>query len=296
MTYPEFRKLIFETLKNLLPQDVSIKLVTVEKNNGCIRHAVVFSKENIYFAPTIYLEPFYDAFIKGDDIESLAKEVVHCYEQDTIEIPESILEWKNYGLVQQHIYAKLIHFDENKSFLRDKPYQRFLDFAIIAYLELEDGERFKGNVVLTNAIAEVWNVSNDFVLQHALQNTKKKKCFIFEDIVDMLGDYFSEDEIDCYHQSMNSMYVLTNKDKQFGAITICFPEYLQKISKKLQGDYYLLPASVHEWIVVPVDEGADSTYLKYLVKSINDTVLNPEEVLSNGVYLYDSASKNIQLL
>ena len=45
--------------------------------------------------------------------------------------------------------------------------------------------------------------------------------------------------------------IVTNKQKIFGAASVVFEDVLVSISQRVDGNYYLLPSSRHEMIVVP---------------------------------------------
>lgn len=293
MTYPEFREAIFETVQELLPDEVTTRLLEVEKLNSSLRHGILFTKENVPFSPTIYLEPYYQAFIKGEDISVLANELVRCYKEDTNDFPECVLNLVNFENAKDNIFAKLIHLKENENLLNITPHQVFLDFAIITYYQIDNSEVFHGTVLLNDKLVEHWKLTNEELLAWAIQNTKDKKKAQFNDIVKVLDSILTEEEIIIYHQSLNKMYVLTNEEKYFGSILIYFPEVLQKIRSLLEDDFYLLPASVHEWIIIPVTYAGDVPYMQHIVREINATELLPEEVLSDNVYLYDSELENI---
>jgi len=56
----------------------------------------------------------------------------------------------------------------------------------------------------------------------------------------------------------------------------------------LGSDFYLLPSSIHELILVPVGEDRDREHLEEMVKEINQTQVAMEEILSDTVYNYES--------
>lgn len=60
----------------------------------------------------------------------------------------------------------------------------------------------------------------------------------------------------------------------------------------LAGDFYIIPSSVHELLLIPQDFGDPSDLIE-LVKNINATEVSPEDFLSNSIYEYDSLSKEI---
>jgi hypothetical protein len=82
------------------------------------------------------------------------------------------------------------------------------------------------------------------------------------------------------------MYVATNSRQANGATVICYPDFLRKISESMNTDFYILPSSIHEVILVPMDNGININDLTQMVQQVNKTQLEPEEVLSNHAYYY----------
>ena len=72
--------------------------------------------------------------------------------------------------------------------------------------------------------------------------------------------------------------------KPYGAICMFFDGVMETIHSKL-GNFYALPSSVHEWIVVPRNIG-DLDILRIMVREVNATVVDPKEKLSDDVYEY----------
>ena len=89
------------------------------------------------------------------------------------------------------------------------------------------------------------------------------------------------------------MLVLTNGQSSFGASLIIHPDIREKIAECMGGDYYVLPSSVHEVIIVPADGSAGLSVreLNDIVRQINETQVAPEEQLSDKVQYYDSRKK-----
>ena len=66
------------------------------------------------------------------------------------------------------------------------------------------------------------------------------------------------------------------------------------VIEKLGNDFYVLPSSVHECLVVPADKKFDASDLTRMVREVNATEVLPEERLSNRVYRY-TVSEGIKL-
>lgn len=175
MTYPEFREAILYALEEIIPQGILVKPLETEKINSCLRYGICFTKEDVPYSPTIYLESFYRAFQEGKDIATLAGELLRCYEEETGEVPPCILDILRYESAKEHIFAKLIHIRENTRLLEEVPHITFLDFAIVAYFEIDSGEMFKGTVLLKHQHTKDWNITEEELLQWALRNTYDKK-------------------------------------------------------------------------------------------------------------------------
>ena len=127
----------------------------------------------------------------------------------------------------------------------------------------------------------------------AIKNQEEDLKFISmnEMVFGMLSENIEEEELseemieeilreDCM------MYVLTNKRNQFGASMILNKNIMQTISEKISGNFFLLPSSIHEWILVLADIKMTPEELSGMVQEINDTQIEIEERLSDNVYVY----------
>ena len=85
----------------------------------------------------------------------------------------------------------------------------------------------------------------------------------------------------------DTMYVLTNDTKVNGAAAILNDDIRQEIAEKV-GDFYMLPSSIHETLIVPKDAGMEFKELEQMVQEVNQTQVAPGERLSDHVYEYDA--------
>jgi hypothetical protein len=227
-------------------------------------------------------------------IEALAVEVLRCYEEETYSIPECIQKMECYETAKENIYVKLIHIEENRNLLQDIPHKIFLDFAIVPYFEVHNEHIFKGSVLIKNGHLEFWGVTSEDVIEQALLHTKEKKGVCFRSMSEVLYNMMEEDS-EIYEQAKEGMFVLTNNEKYLGAVLAVYSEVLLSIAKRLHEDFYMLPSSIHEWVVVPKSRIIDEEVLFFMVRDINDTEVMTEEILSYNVYYYDASSQKIKV-
>ena len=83
------------------------------------------------------------------------------------------------------------------------------------------------------------------------------------------------------------MYVLTNEKKYLGAAALLYPYVLNHIGKILKNNFYVLPSSIHECILVPDSGRYSRMELMSMVREVNESQVEKEEILSYEVYYYD---------
>ena len=92
-----------------------------------------------------------------------------------------------------------------------------------------------------------------------------------------------------------ALYVATNDNGLFGASVVAYPGMLEEAVQRLQGDYYILPSSIHEVLLVSAKEVQDYRELEAMVRQINEAEVAPAERLSDRVYHYDSRDRVFEL-
>ena len=93
----------------------------------------------------------------------------------------------------------------------------------------------------------------------------------------------------------DKMYVLSNKLKNYGAACIAYPYILDMLAGVLKENFYVLPSSVHEVIIVPESSRIRQSELERMVREINETQVPEEEILSNHAYFYYAQEGKLQL-
>lgn len=91
----------------------------------------------------------------------------------------------------------------------------------------------------------------------------------------------------------SSLLIATNVNGYYGAVAVLEDQVWDAILEKYGNqDYYILPSSVHETLLIPV-VGADVNMLRSTVSRINETLVSESERLSNDVYLFDHVNRQI---
>ncbi len=86
-------------------------------------------------------------------------------------------------------------------------------------------------------------------------------------------------------QAEMDMYVLTNTSRNFGAACITYPGVLKEFAREHNSDFYIIPSSVHEVILI-LGEQMSVEEMNLMVEEVNEREVDSIDVLSNHVYQY----------
>ena len=70
---------------------------------------------------------------------------------------------------------------------------------------------------------------------------------------------------------------------------------MEQAAEQVGGDFFVLPSSIHEVLMIPDDGKADYRELEAMVQSINETQVAPADRLSDHVYHYDQKDRVFEL-
>lgn len=301
MTYIEFADAVEKMMNKKMKGGVRASLYTAMKNNGKERTGILIEMPGINISPTIYLEEYYESYVAGRKIEQIVDDIKQLYEEIKQEKPWDCESFRDYEGVRNRIVFKVINTAKNRKFLRTVPHLAFLDLSIVFYVLVDVSEEGTAAMVVNRSHADTWKVQAETLWEDAVKNVKNLLLAEFvtmnHALKSLLGDveYEEGDLLLEKKKDYDQMYVLSNKFRNYGAACIAYPNVLEMIGQILKKDYYILPSSVHEVIIVPYSEIYVCSKLDEMVREINSTQVEEEDVLSNHVYLYDRVSGKLRV-
>lgn len=292
MNYQQFIKIVKNRVAQKLNENISIQSHTALKNNGKERIGLTIIDKHINISPTIYLEEYYKQFEDGMPISHIVDSILEVYHEVKFEHNWNIQTVKDFELMRPKIVYKLILANKNERLLQSMPFIAYLDFAIVFYILFEIDESGTATIPITHELMQIWDVTLDDIQQHAFQNAPQLLPAVFKPmkvvIDELLGTKFQQE--DC---SEELMYVLTNSLKSFGAACILYDGMLDEISKQLGENFYVLPSSIHEMIIIPESNSPSRAHLDEMITDVNQTHVAEEELLAEHVYYYDCAKRQL---
>lgn len=288
MDYNEFANVLLEVVTEELNRDIKVSLSSVTKNNGVVLTGMTFYQDGINASPTIYLEHYYEAFLQGRNIDSIALDLIKCYMRNRLDESIDVEFFSDYERVSDKLFCKVINRALNEEMLDGVPHEEFLDLAVVVYCRLEKFDFGHAAITIKNEHLKMWNVSGEEVIKIAKKNTHDKMEFSITNLAKMLLEERNmEEEVKrmlCGDDF--PMYVATNIEKMNGAAVMIFPDMLERFSRYIEDDYYVLPSSIHEIILIPKCRAEGCEGYDEIICQVNQNELCREEILSDHAYLY----------
>lgn len=261
-----------ELILTKLPDIVEITFSKIPKTNG-ITYPTCIIKDNLN-STAISKVIYYD---ENKTEEEIAANIIKAYLNDkpsNINIDNITKIFSDKNLFLSRVKPMIINYRYNRSILTDIGlYKRIKeDLAIIYYIDLGYGitKVKESNIMKLGLTVNTINY-------HAIKNIDYTIQLI-SNVVNLPKEFCSRD-----------IYVVSNKNSQFGASSILSFKCMNKVRELYGGkSFFILPSSIHEVICVPIDEedGKQIHKLREMVKEVNSTVLNAEDFLSNSIFLY----------
>ena len=279
MTYEQFIEQVKWEVEDIAREsfdDVRTVVRTVTKNNNVRRKTISIFKEGQLATPTIYLRDYYLDYKKGRSIENIGREIFMIYSEGTKRFTFDVNQFSDFSKVKDKIYYKLVNYEMNRQALKTMPHFKFLDMAIVFFVSIMVNEKEQGTIAIQNAYTSEDDDENGLISEEISYGE-----FSIDNVRQMI-----KEEVDKMRaQAEMDMYVLTNTSRNFGAACITYPGVLKEFAREHNSDFYIIPSSVHEVILI-LGEQMSVEEMNLMVEEVNEREVDSIDVLSNHVYQY----------
>ncbi len=294
MDYGTFQREIQEMVKEGLKDkgDYTLSLYTTHKNN-VTKSGLMISKKGKTTAPTIYLSDLYVDYMKGMPLSEISSQIIEFTQEH--EIPELLTEnLSDYGKTKEKLRIRLVGREGNQAYLNEGIYRPHTMGAEVVYVELADRPEGRFSSRVTSFLIEQWGVPEQEVFETALENSQEKEAIQFVSMAAETGRLLGLESPEEEPVEKNQLYIVSNPQRDHGAAVVLYPGGLEEIHRKMGGDFYILPSSVHEVLVMTKDSDFTPEELNRMVKDVNQNEVNPEERLGNEVYEFLGETGTLQ--
>lgn len=299
LTYEEFKEFIYKVLREEFGGSASFILKTVPKLNGTSYEGLGIDLGIPEISPMLPIEKIYSLY----QLRPLMLDKIIAHVQNmAANIPEEIR-----GLVramdekenmENRIFMRVINYDKNRKWLEEVPHRKVLDLALTFYVGA--GGKCSNDYIinLNNQMAESMGLTIEKLEELAYRNMSAVQKPVLKNVEEILSESLSDDFIlsGCGEAgAMDEIFVLSNEADHLGAVCMFYEQVLENWAEKISDDFYILPSSLHEVLLVPRLGNEDWRSLRQMVRCINKTVVDEKEILSDEIYIYERGKGEIRL-
>ena len=294
--YEKFLTEVLHHINDRLDASTKAHLRKIQKNNNRILDGLVISTEGSNISPTIYLNDYFDEYAGGRlSMDKLIDLLLEQYAQARISQPIDVSGFMDFEQVKDRIIFRIINRSRNTALLEKIPHIDYLDLAVTFLYLLSVHETSDATILIHNSHLTLWQTDLDELFALAKKNTPRLLAWDMSDMHDILaGLSVPDDDLIPQPQELACpMYVLTNQKKLHGAGCILYDHLLSSLSEQLNDDFYIIPSSIHEVLLIPCASAGCRSELDKMIREVNATQVADDEILSDHAYLYSREKDTI---
>lgn len=282
---------IHELIAERYSGDIEVRQAAVVKMNDQKLNGLSVSLDGNNVCPTIYLDDAFEAYVNGTDPDRIAEDIaIQAFDAGRMAPSADTLEQLP-DLSGKRLALRILEASRNREFLKDTPYME-VGNGLVLVCDVRIQENVDGcfSTVVNNNLLKVMGREKADVFRQALKEAWDTDRPVLSS---MEAKLFGGDEanlLDNPEPAASGMYILTNTSGIHGAAALFYPDVQQRISEVLGENYYALPSSTEEFIIVPQSMGMGPKEFTVMVRDANRSVVEPGQILSDSVLKYDRDS------
>ena len=299
MEYEKFKEQFVEDLKERLEaggEKFSVDLNAVQKMNQNYE-AVTVKPEDAIIGVNLNMTEIYERYDRGMSYDTLVSEVAEKADRALHDRPDFNLEaLQDYDQMKEKLSMEVVSAERNADLLEKVPHKNMEDMAVVYRFVLDSDSDGRGSILVTNQLMDNYGITAEQLHADALQYAPVMRPAVIQTMAETLLEMMGPEAKDMIPVLPDDpLFVATVPDKIQGAGVLAYQDFMEQAAERVGGDFFILPSSIHEILLVRDDGTFDINHLEDMVKQVNETEVAPEDLLTDSVYHYDSKEKIFEL-
>lgn len=288
MNFEQFKTQVIDEMRDRFPElDISLQEVSKLQGESYIGMAV--RPENSNIAATTNLKAFFEDLGEDFNMDDVMDQIAHGISDQISHMPqfdEHVLN--DYEQMKEKLTLQMIPTAGNEEKLSEIPHRNVEDMAIVYRFEMSNSAKEISSILVTDSMLRSYGITAGQLHEDALEAAVQTHPATLRNMTDVMRDLMGDAAALFAPDEPSPMWVASVEGGQNGACAIQYPDFLEQAAETLGGDFYVLPSSIHEVLLVADDGSMDLSYLEAMVRSVNETEVAPADRLSDHVFHYDS--------
>ena len=303
MDYEEFKEQFINAVKERLYEqgsDMNVSVNEVKKLNESYE-AMTVTPEGARVGVNIGIERFYDAYNEGRPFDEVVDKAVETINHGINERPDfDIDSFTDYDQMKEKLAMEVVSAETNKEMLENVPHKDLEDMAVVYRFVLSSNDEGRASILVTNQMLETMGVTPEQLHADALVIAPQLKPAEIRGMSEVMAEMMGMEQAEMMgimpmRPEDEQLFVATVPDKTHGAGVLAYQNFMDQAAERVGGDFFILPSSIHEVLIVPDNGKMDLKDLEAMVRDVNATQVAPADKLTDNVYHYDSKEKIFEL-
>ncbi len=299
MEYEKFKEQFVEDLKERLEaggEKFSVDLNAVQKMNQNYE-AVTVKPEDAIIGVNLNMNEIYERYDRGMSYDTLVSEVAEKADRALHDRPDFNLDaLQDYDQMKEKLSMEVVSAERNADLLEKVPHKNMEDMAVVYRFVLDSDSEGRGSILVTNQLMDNYGITAEQLHEDALKYAPVMRPAVIQTMAETLLEMMGPEAKDMIPVLPDDpLFVATVPDKIQGAGVLAYQDFMEQAAERVGGDFFILPSSIHEILLVRDDGTFDINHLEDMVKQVNETEVAPEDLLTDSVYHYDSKEKIFEL-
>lgn len=301
--YNKFQEMVKSKILEYMPEEYQNAVVTImllRKENDRLQTGLVIKRDGEETAMSMDLVSYYTECRDGFSEKEVLKRIAERYLEASramSKLPITSETVRDYDTVKEKIQVQLVNKEMNRERLRNCPCKEIegTDLAAVFCMKFYSIGRECGSALVTERLMELWGVTAENLYNTALENTMEQapaEIISMSGLVDGTEEPKPPEEVSCENEQM---YVLDSGGNSDGAAVILYPGVLQALAENSGSNFYIMPNSTREVILINDDGVVSPRELQYMIMESNREEIPQQEILSDQIYYYDGKEQKISL-
>ena len=304
MDFNEFKEQFTEDVKQGLADagiEAKVSTNTVEKMNESYE-AMTVTPEGSNVGVNVNMEKFFEAYENGTDYEAVVGKAIGVIEGGFANQPTvDVSALTDYDQMKDKLIMEVVSAEANADMLDKVPHKDMEDMAVVYRFEIDSNDDGRATILVTNQLIETMGVTPEQLHADAMENAPELKPAVIKGMSEVMAEMMGVSTEDLAMMGMpmdhadEQMFVASVPDKIHGAGVLAYQDFMDQAAERVGGDFFILPSSIHEVLIVPDNGNMSLSDLEAMVKEVNATQVAPEDKLTDTFYHHEGKAMVFEL-
>ena len=292
MNYDDFLERIGRDLTEALSPkygSMEIRPTEVEKIDGRSYKGLSVGRPGDDLRFTTNLSSSYNEIMLGRSYASVLSRTISETQRRLDQMPsidKKLLT--SYERLKSNIVMEFAGLTYDRKLLQRVPHTDMADMSIIYRVFLGAGPGGAMTALITNKQLDALGVTPEQLHRDAMVSSPQLMPPLLRPMDQVLAEMSGTDELP---PPGPPFYVASTLDKHVGAVVIAYPGFLDQAVSEVGSQFFILPSSRHEVLLLADTGEFSSAVLREMVMAINQQEVMPEDRLSDNIYHYDGIAR-----